>query len=78
MVPIDLMFSRGVQIAIVNLQEGYVCFDDNSVAPINLLFNEYGDVVSDWRDAVACEFGTTALGFGVCQFVVHTTPDTLH
>jgi hypothetical protein len=78
MVPLDLMFSRGVRIAIINLQEGYVCFDDSTIAPINALFDEYGNMVLDWQDAVACEFGNTVLGYGVCEFVPHTAPDTIH
>jgi hypothetical protein len=78
MVPLDLMYSRGVRIAIINLQEGYVCFEDSTVAPINLMFDGEGNVVLDWEDAVACEFGNTALGYGVCEFIPHTISDTIH
>jgi hypothetical protein len=58
------MREAGVGIAFVDLAEGYLVFNNNVLVPITIFFDEDGEVVENWKDAVTIEFGTDEFGYG--------------
>lgn len=68
------LHDEGVQIAMISISDRYVLFNNGFICPITAWLDENEMPVDDPDDAVAYEFGSFEMGFGIKSFDKYDIP----